>query len=461
MARAGFTAKSLESLEPTEGKQASYPDKGDGRVNGLELRVTPKGRKVWSLRYRIADGTQRRMTLGVFPSVGLGDARKAAQKVIGAVADDKDPAREKRQAKAEAKAQPIKTFEHLAEAYLKACEAGKWKPKGKPQRARTIAGYRAQLDRYVLPTLGSERLENITKAKIRALLHEVMARKPERGPGETIGAQTNRAQAVISQCFEFAISEERMIYNPALGLSKTVSEKPRERTLTDSEMKKVWAALEDPSGLHLPPKAAGAKGVAVYVGRPMRIAVQLLALPLQRRGEVAGMRANEVNLEQATWLIPGDRMKGGRAHLVPLPPQAVVLVLEALELGLAGLTDEERAKAPADRPVFPSPRDATKSVKPDSLTHAMVNIAAALGIQDATPHDLRRTGSSAMTSERLSVSPFIRSKVLGHRGDTGGGAAVSMIHYDTNTYVAEKRRALEAWEGLLLEIVGDRAAPSV
>ncbi len=50
------------------------------------------------------------------------------------------------------------------------------------------------------------------------------------------------------------------------------------------------------------------------------------------------------------------------------------------------------------------------------------------------------------------MSPFIRSKVLGHRSDTGGGAAVSMMHYDTNEYLAEKRRALEGWEALVLNI---------
>ena len=83
-------------------------------------------------------------------------------------------------------------------------------------------------------------------------------------------------------------------------------------------------------------------------------------------------------------------------------------------------------------------------------------MAGALKIKDASPHDLRRTGSTVLTSERLGVSPFIRSKVLGHRADAGGGSAVSMIHYDTNEYVAEKRRALEEWEGLLLEIVGER-----
>ncbi len=85
----------------------------------------------------------------------------------------------------------------------------------------------------------------------------------------------------------------------------------------------------------------------------------------------------------------------------------------------------------------------------------MADLVKALGITKASPHDLRRTGSTALTSERLGVSPHIRSKVLGHTSDAGGGAAVSSTHYDANSYVAEKRRAIDGWEGLLLEITGE------
>jgi integrase len=197
----------------------------------------------------------------------------------------------------------------------------------------------------------------------------------------------------------------------------------------------------------LPPAKGQKEGQRLTVSRPMRIALQLATLLLVRRSEVAGMRTAELNLDQKTWLIPGERMKGGLPHLVLLPPEAVALIKEALVLAKGALKDQ-----PAT--VFPSPRDATKSIRPDSVTHAMVGLCSALGIPPAAPHDLRRTGSSALTSERIGVSPFIRSQVLGHRSDAGGGAAVSMAHYDVNTYATEKRRALEAWEALVLKIVG-------
>ncbi|HEX4709922.1 hypothetical protein [Phenylobacterium sp.] len=51
------------------------------------------------------------------------------------------------------------------------------------------------------------------------------------------------------------------------------------------------------------------------------------------------------------------------------------------------------------------------------------------------------------------VKPFIRSKVLGHT-DAGGGAQVTATHYDANSYIREKRAALDRWQGLLRTIVG-------
>jgi len=142
-------------------------------------------------------------------------------------------------------------------------------------------------------------------------------------------------------------------------------------------------------------------------------------------------------------------MKSGRPHQVPLPPHSVELIRKAITL--SGL--------PADRmsgPVFHDPRDTTKPMKPAALTRAMDRLRELIGVEDLTVHDLRRTGSTALTSERLRVSPLIRSKVLGHSSDTGGGAQVSSVHYDVNEYMFDKRNALRAWEALLLQIVQQR-----
>ena len=425
----------------------------DEQTPGLCLRVTDRGKKVWIWRYRALDGRQPRLSLADYSAQhGLKWAREQVEELRVRVRKGEDPAGELRRARVTAKLQPLRTFNDLADAYLEASERGHWKPRRKQKRPRTLSDERSILNRNIRPVLGELRVEEVDRRAIRKLLNDML----DRG----IGAQTNRTHAIVRQVLAYAVAEERIAANPAVGIDKPAVERPRSRTLSDDELKRLWAVLEDwPDDAWVPAAEGEGKGRRLYVGRALRIAVELAALLLVRRNEVAGLAVPELNLAQATWLIPAERMKGGQPHLVPLPPKALVLIREALELAqerwAAISAGDPRARA-NDLPVFPSPRDPSKPIRPDSVTHAMAAACALVGISGAGPHDLRRTGSTAMTSERLGIAPFIRSRVLSHQGDTGGGAAVSSAHYDVNTYAAEKRRALEAWEGLLLGIVGKR-----
>lgn len=459
MAARNLTARFCESVRPTPGKQTAFPD-ADAR--GLELRVSAEGRKTWTYRYRLDDGKQRRLTLGLWAPgddmpasdgdeqnagpqpLTLREARKAARVARASVDSGQDPAGDKRLKRVAARSEPIKTFGDLFSAYIIACEAGRWTPRGKVKRARSIADERAAYRLYIEPELSGRPLDQVTRRAVRDLLDGLT----DRG----IGAQANKALQVIRQAFNFAINRERVAVNPTQGLGAPAPAKSRERVLTDAELKALWQAIQNPAGLKSP------EGDSVALGRPMAIALSLSILLLQRRAEVIGMRVSEVDLDQAIWLIPGERMKSGRPHIVPLPPRAVTLIREAIRLANLRLPEDDRR--PLDPPVFPGARKPDRSMRPDSVTHAMSAVARAVGIENASPHDLRRTGSTALTSERLGVSPFIRSMILSHTTDTGGGAQVSSAHYDRNLYVSEKRSALTLWEGLVLEIVGERKRPS-
>jgi integrase len=261
-----------------------------------------------------------------------------------------------------------------------------------------------------------------------------------------IKAQTIQVQAVIRQTFAFGIAEydDLIPINPATGFGVIGTTKARTRTLTDIELKEFWGAVLNPPEFLAPNKKG--KVLPLYLSRSMGIALQLCTLLLVRENEVAGMRLDELNFDTKTWLISGDRMKAGLPHLVPLTDEASELIEEAIAL----------RPSPKLEFVFPSPRwhAENKSILPNSIYHAMVDIIGATKMKHATPHDLRRTGSTALTSERIGVLPFIRSKVLGHTTDTGGGSAVSMKHYDANEYIADKRIALTKWQALLFRIVG-------
>ena len=439
MTNPSLTDNFIKALTAPPGKRIEIFDQ---KISGLVLRVSGQGRKTWVVRYRTETGRQPRFTIGTYPALKLADARDEALKLLAQAKKGDDPASERRKTRQAVQAAPVRTFGELFEAYIDASRKGHWKPKKKQKRERTITGEEWAYGRYLKAKLHRLPIEEIQRSSVKKLLRDMM----DKG----ITAQTIQAQAVIRQTFAFGIAEydDLIAFNPATGFGVIGTTKPRTRVLTDTELREFWGSIVTPP--MLPPDKNG-EVKPVGLTRPMGIALQLAVLLLVRANEVGGMRVDELNFETKTWLIPGNRMKAGLPHLVPLPEKAIELIQEALAL---------RPNQKLEH-VFPSPRwrIENKGFRADSIYHAMVELFTAAKIKHATPHDLRRTGSTALTSERIGVAPFIRSKVLGHRSDNGGGSAVSMKHYDANEYVADKREALTLWQNLVLEIVGESPAP--
>lgn len=438
MAKVRLTDKYVAAITAPAGTRLEVFDQHPQGA-GLMLRVTDAGLKAWMVRYRTDDGVQRRFSLGLYPDVDLATARDRASEARRKARDGEDPAAEKRRRRSEAKAQPLKTFIDLSEAYFTACENGEWKPRGKKKRASTLAEEKGLWNRHIKSELGDLRLEDVTPAAVKKRLRSLVAK----GHGVT----SNRVRAQIRQMFNFAIHERRLVHNPVAQVAALGTETARERVLRDAELKVIWQALTDPSGLRKPPADDGTPGVRVYVSAPVGIGLKLLSLTLTRRAEVAGMRRTELDLDQSTWVIPGERTKNGTALLVPLAPASVKLIKEAIRLA----DDGHEKPSPY---VFPSPRDRAKPITPASFTHALRDVRIALRLEDLHPHDLRRTAASNMASERLGITPFIIGRLLNHTTETGGAAKVTLKTYALYDFVPEKRAALAAWEGLLLEIVG-------
>lgn len=61
-----------------------------GDTLGLFLLVQPSGGKLWRLKYRI-DGREKKLGLGTYPAVGLGDARRRRDEARELIAAGKDP----------------------------------------------------------------------------------------------------------------------------------------------------------------------------------------------------------------------------------------------------------------------------------------------------------------------------------------------------------------------------------
>lgn len=414
------TIASVDAAKADPSKQIEYPD---SKVPGMALRVSPAGRKTWTLRYRTAEGDQRRLTLGTYPTLSLSQARDSAFDELRKATQGKDPARDRQAAKVAAKSRKLSTVTDLIESYLDDAAKGRHRPNARPNRASTIKQDRDYFERLIKPKLGKRPIGDVTRAELQKFLHDT-----EDAHGPTAARMCG---TLIRASFNYGIRREAIDKNPA-ALLEIPRAGSRDRVLTDKEMKAIWATAS------APPEDVGVSAL-------MGVAVRLAMVTLQRGGEVCGMSEGEIDETAKTWTIPGERTKNHLTHLVPLPPLALDLINRARKL---------RGKE-SNYYLFPSPRKRKKgegTISRHALTRAVKHITTHLNIKNATPHDFRRTGATNITSERIGLPRFIVSRVLNQISDTGGAAAVTGV-YDRNEYLAEKRKALEAWANLLKKLI--------
>jgi integrase len=431
-----LTAKTIESLRPGLKMQA-FPDPA---TPGLEVYVTPGGAKTFSLRYTLRDGTRRRMNLGRWPAMTYADARAAALGHMNSVELGGDPALLRKQSVAALRSRTVRTLSDLMNALFEASEAT-------GVRATTLTYWRWLDKKHIAPRLGDMRLTDVGAGSVRRVLREI---------GVQAGPTTaNRAFGLLRRAFNFGVEEEHQPASPIAGMKPLFDEASRTRVLSDDQLKALWTAAES---ARQAPRAGDRRRDDLYVSRSLAIAVQLCLVTAQRGGEVIGLRADELDLAERTWTLPPHRTKANREHVVPLSDLAVSLVAEARELAAARLG---RAPENAD-PIFPTPRigdvqrneageavGVVKSVARLSLGRAMSRLCEAANVTDAGAHDLRRTASTLMASDRLGVLTEVIARILNHAPPGLGVTAV----YNRHRYLAEKRRALDAWERLLLAIV--------
>ena len=394
----------------------------DTRCVGLTLRVTSNGVKSWSFRFRARGATSpSRVTLGVYPDIGLGKAREQAAAMRSAVAAGGDPAQHKREERGGAK-----TFGALADRYMK-------EHAYRHKRPSSAAADRRNLNKHVLPKWQNRPYASIRRADVIELVEGII------GTGKPTLA--NRVQALISKVFSFAVDTSLRDDHPCHRLKKRGAEKTGRRVLSDAEIPLFW------NGIVIPP------GV-----RRTGLGLRLAFLTGCRVSEIAGISRAELHdigsSANAAWLIPGTRVKNKRDHLVPLAPLARGVVLELME-----------TIPPAEQFLFPTrSRRRAGSITGNTLTQAMSYFARrTTGDDDAaetwranppSPHDLRRTMETRLSA--LGVAKEVRDRVLNHvQGDVGSK------HYNLHQFVAEKRAALMRFESALTATLAGQSAAVV
>ena len=257
---------------------------------------------------------------------------------------------------------------------------------------------------------------------------------------------------LLSAIFGFAVHEERIEANPCQGLTQPLALNPRERMFPDASLKALWKPLNIVPTFE--PIDTPSHDEESETSAAVAMALRLALLTLTRRADVAGMGWDEVDWKARTWTVPAARHKSRRAHVVPLGPEATKLLhLAALLTGGPQAETEELKQGF----VFPSPVKKKRHITERAMTRALARMCEDVKAPPGSPHDFRRTGATHMTSEQVGVRQFIVGKVLGHA--VHEGAVVTTV-YDRNKYLADKRKALAAWEAFLLEIVGDRTSTS-
>jgi integrase len=391
-------------------RAAEQIDYFDSKTPGLALRISPGGRKAWSLIFTSPiDGKRARATLGNYPALSLAAARARAIEARGHLAEGNDP----RGAMVRHGVAEI-TVAELVSRYV-----------ADPDKARlsSIREIKRRLDRNALPIIGGIRLAQLTRRDVRDVTDAIMKR----------GARTQawHVHKDLYAVLRWAVRNEYLPNNPMEGMARPGGFTPGERTLADEEIRILWTGL---------PKAL-AKSVACQ-----RI-VKLCLITGQRLGEVSGMARGEIDLQRKLWSLSGARTKNGHPHHVPLSDAAIAIVREAMaETGgefLFPAEDDGSLSSPVVTRAIGRAHETSKE-RPDGR----------FGIAPWSAHDLRRTCLNGLA--KLGVSPITIAHVANHRSITKSG--VTFAHYVTHSYETEKRAALDLWAERLAAIVSAGAA---
>jgi len=310
-----------------------------------------------------------------------------------------DPGTAKQSARRAAGARGDDTVGRLAEQFIE-------KHAKRHTRPNSIRATEAAFRNIILPAWGRRTAHEIARRDVIELLDGVAADRP---------ILANRTRAVLSRFFGWLCERDIIAASPCVGVKPPSAETVRDRTLDDDELRRLWLASDTVGG------KAGAY-------------TKLLILTGQRRSEIAHLRWSEVGSDALE--LPAERMKGKRAHIVPLSTQAAAIIA---------------AQPKVDDFVLGSWRWAGNS------HHVKRALDAHMG---DTPkwviHDIRRSVASGMA--RIGVAVPVIEKILAHKSGTFRGIVGT---YQRHSFLPEMAAALQRWADHVERLVGGKSAKVV
>ena len=394
-------AKELSALEVKNLPPGSH---AVGGVAGLLLEVSSTGGRTWLLRVRT--GTKRReIGLGGYPSTSLSEARQKARAVRQQIAEGQDPVAQRQAQKAALLAQQasLKTFAWCVDSYLDGME-GQWK------NAKHAAQWRSTLETYANPIIGKLAVQSIALPHVLEVLNQPQPDKGNAALWDSKNETASRLRGRVEKVLDWAtVHGYRDGLNPArwkghldaiLKAPNKIQKTEHHKAIPYAEMNLFMKALRQQEG-------TGAR------------ALEFAILCAARSGEVRGATWAEFDLKKGLWTIPGERMKAGKPHTVPLSKQALQLIA-AIE-PTAG-TDL----------VFPSPRG--KVLSDMTLTAVMRRMQL-----EAVPHGFRstfRTWGGEQTAYPRDMLEFSLAHTLENKVEAA---------YMHGTQIEKRRKLMQDW----------------
>ncbi len=354
---------------------------------GLYLEIWPSGAKYWRLKYRL-HGKEKRISLGIYPTVSLHEARQKKLAVKNEIKTGVNPVLSRLEHKQIQAFVSAQTFEEVArEWHTKQIEI--WEPK----HGQTVLH---RLEKYLFPHLGNYPAKAIKSITILSCLQKIEKTAPE---------MARRLKQYCHHIFTYAIVTGRVDNDPTYGLGHALKK----------YKKKHFASLDID---RLPTFLKDLTSYSSHLRRQTYLAIKIMMLTFLRTAELIGGKWDEIDFEKSLWIIPAQRMKMKRPHVVPLSKQAVDILLELKEMNINGDY------------IFPS----VKAKRRQTMSKGTILVALKrMGYNgQMTGHGFRALAMGIL-KEKLGYQHDVVDRQLAHAPKSGNDRA-----YDRSTFLPQR-----------------------
>ena len=348
--------------------------------NGLQLRITSKGKRSWSLQYRY-QGAMRKYTIGSYPEITLKDARARNTELRASIQAGNDPQTAKKLARSPSSTNVEECFEEYLRDYLKV-------------NLKSWPEYERAMRSDVLPFVGKIELEALDKPAIRGVIRRITEL------GRMVLA--NRVLQYISKMLKWAVGVGYITVNPAADIPKPAKERARERVLSLDEVRSVLDACDSLGGVQ-----------ADFV--------KFLLFSGQRLNEIAKLTNDEVMDDHIA--IPRDRNKSGETIITPLLPH----LRDILDSCPRGNGPFVFSTTLGDRPL-------------SGFSQIKSLLQKISGITDWTFHDFRRSMATALAD--AGIDQFKIKCALNHKDNSVTGVYDRSYHIKAKSEALSKWHAI-------------------